>query len=42
MKIEKLLKLLFVHFAFWLQLLLSNRATRNSHWTLLIDQPAAA
>jgi hypothetical protein len=39
---EKLLELLSVLFAFWLQLLFGNRATRSSHAALLSDQPAAA
>jgi transposase, IS5 family len=42
MNLEKLLELLYVLFAFWLQLLFGNRAVKSSHSEHLSDQPAAA
>lgn len=42
MNLEKLLELLFVLLAFWLQLLLGHRASCGSHVAVLNDQPAAA
>lgn len=42
MNLDKLLELLFVLLAYWLQLLLAHRAACNSHVAVLNDQPAAA
>jgi hypothetical protein len=41
MNLEKLLELLFVLFAYWLQHLMGKRAARSSQWMLLNDQSAA-
>jgi hypothetical protein len=42
MNLEKLLELLFVLLACWLQLLLGHRGAWNSHVAVLNDHPAAA
>lgn len=42
MNLDKLLELLFVFLAYWLQLLLAHGASCNSHVAVLSDQPAVA
>jgi hypothetical protein len=42
MNLDKLLELLYVLLACWLQLLLAHRAACNSHMAVLREHPAAA